>query len=42
MTRLTKRQLSERVLFYSLLLGLTIVLIVWWINFIKYFPQIIF
>lgn len=42
MTKLTKRQFSERVLFYSLLSGLIIMLIVWWIEFIKYFPQIIF
>ena len=42
MKRLTKREFSERVLFYSLLSGLIIMLIVWWIEFIKYFPEIIF
>jgi hypothetical protein len=42
MKRLTKREFSERVLFYSLLSGLTIMLIVWWIEFSKYYPQIIF
>jgi len=42
MKRLTKRELSERVLFYSMLSGMIIVLIVWWIEFMKYFPQIIF
>lgn len=42
MKKLTKREFSERVVFYSLLLGLIIMLIVWWINFIKHFPQIIF
>lgn len=42
MKRLTKREFSERVLFYSMLSGLIIMLIVWWIEFIKYFPEIIF
>jgi hypothetical protein len=35
MKKLTKKEFSERVVFYSLLLGLTITLIVWWINFIQ-------
>jgi hypothetical protein len=42
MKKLTKKEFSERVVFYSLLSALIIMLIVWWINFIKYFPQIIF
>ena len=42
MKRLTKREFSERVLFYSMLSGLIIMLIVWWIEFIKDFPEIIF
>jgi hypothetical protein len=42
MKRLTKKEFSERVLFYSLLSGLTIALIVWWLEFIKQAPQIIF
>ena len=42
MKKLTKKEFSERVVFYSLLSALVIMLIVWWINFIKYFPEIIF
>jgi hypothetical protein len=42
MKRLTKREFSERVVFYSLLSALIIILIVWWMEFIKQAPQIIF
>ena len=42
MKRLTKQEFSERMVFFSLLIMLTIALIMWWIEFIKYNPQIIF
>lgn len=42
MKRLTKREFSERVVFFSLLAMLIIALTVWWMEFVKYNPQIIF
>jgi hypothetical protein len=42
MKRLTKKEFSERVVFFSLLAILMIMLIVWWMEFAKYNPQIIF
>jgi hypothetical protein len=42
MKRLTKKEFSERVVFFSLLAILMIMLIVWWMEFVKYNPQIIF
>jgi hypothetical protein len=42
MKRLTKKEFSERVVFYSLLSALTIILIVWWINFIERSEYILF
>jgi hypothetical protein len=42
MKRLTKRELSERIVFFSLLAIIAITLVVWWIEFIKQAPQIIF
>ena len=42
MKRLTKREFSERMVFYCGLAILTIALIMWWIEFVKYNPQIIF
>ena len=42
MKRLTKKEFSERIVFFSLLAMLTIALIVWWMEFIKQAPQIIF
>ncbi len=40
--QIDKKELSRAIVFYSLLTTLTMMLIVWWINFIKHFPQIIF
>ena len=34
-------KILEDVLFYTLLISLSIALIYWWIDFIKYFPEII-
>ena len=42
MKKLTKQEFSERVVFFSLLMILAISLTMWWIQFIKYYPQIIF
>lgn len=42
MKRLTKKEFSERVVFFSLLAILMIMLIIWWMEFVKYNPQIIF
>ena len=42
MKKLTKQEFSERVVFFSLLMMLSIALIMWWMQFIKYYPQIIF
>jgi hypothetical protein len=42
MKRLTKQEFGERIVFFSLLGMLIIALIVWWMEFIKYNPQIIF
>ena len=42
MKRLTKQEFSERMVFFSLLIILVIALIMWWIEFVKYNPQIIF
>lgn len=42
MKRLTKKEFSERIVFFSLLAMLTIALIVWWMEFVKQNPQIIF
>ena len=42
MKRLSKREFSERIVFFSLLAMIVITLIVWWMEFIKQAPQIIF
>jgi hypothetical protein len=42
MKKLTKQEFSERVVFFSLLMILAISLTMWWMQFIKYYPQIIF
>jgi hypothetical protein len=42
MKKIDKKELSRAIVFYSLLAALSITLIMWWINFIKYFPEIIF
>lgn len=42
MKRLTKKEFSERILFFSLLVILAIALTMWWTQFVKYNPQIIF
>lgn len=42
MKRLTKQEFGERIVFFSLLGMLIIALIVWWMEFVKYNPQIIF
>ena len=42
MKRLTKKEFSERIVFFSLLAMLLIALIVWWMEFIKQAPHIIF
>ena len=42
MKRLTKKEFSERIVFFSLFGMLIIALIVWWMEFIKQAPQIIF
>lgn len=42
MKKLTKREFSERMVFYCGLAILAIVLIMWWMEFIKQAPQIIF
>jgi hypothetical protein len=40
--QIDKKALSRAIVFYSLLAALAITLTVWWIEFIKYFPEIIF
>lgn len=40
--QIDKKGLSRAIVFYSLLTTLIMMLIVWWIEFIKYFPEIIF
>ena len=42
MKRLTKREFSERIVFFSLLIMIVMTLILWWIEFVKKNPQIIF
>jgi len=42
MKKLTKREFSERMVFYCGLAIIIIALIVWWMEFIKQAPQIIF
>jgi len=42
MKRLTKQEFGERIVFFSLLGMMVIALIMWWLEFVKYNPQIIF
>jgi hypothetical protein len=42
MKKLTKQEFSERVVFFSLLAMIGMTLVLWWMQFIKYYPQIIF
>jgi hypothetical protein len=42
MKKLSKKELSERIAFFSLLAIIAITLVVWWLEFIKQAPQIIF
>lgn len=42
MKRLSKQEFGERIVFFSLLGMLIIALVVWWMEFVKYNPQIIF
>jgi len=42
MKRLTKQEFGERIVFFSLLGMMAIALIMWWLEFVKYNPQIIF
>lgn len=42
MKKLSKQEFGERIVFFSLLGMLIITLIVWWMAFVKYDPQIIF
>ena len=42
MKRLTNKEFSERVVFFSLLAMIIMTLVLWWMQFIKYYPQIIF
>jgi len=40
--KISKKEFSERIVFFSLLAIIVITLVVWWMEFVKYNPQIIF
>lgn len=42
MKKLNKQEFGQAVVFFSLFGMLVIALIMWWIEFVKYNPQIIF